>query len=194
MSDAPTMPPSASEDEWPPPGGLRSMLPVQVEEIADGVYWSRSFANAGWVVTDDGVVLIDTGGGISARLVLAELQKTTDRPVRHIIYTHGHEDHVTGAHLFAQEGTRVIAHEMVPERLRKYELLRQHTNRINSLQFNFDLSAARPTYRYPDVTYHDTHSFELGGRRFELFHGRGETDDATVVHVPDAASCSAATF
>jgi hypothetical protein len=45
---------------------------------------------------------------------------------------------------------------------------------------------AEVSYRYPDVTYWDSYTLERGGRRIELFHGRGETDDATIVHVPDA--------
>ena len=117
---------SLAEGEWPPRGGFQRLTPVRVEEVGDGVYWAQSFANAGWVITNDGVVLIDTGGGIASSLMLAELRKLTDKPVRYIIYTHGHEDHVVGAQLFAQEGTTVIAHEMVPERLRTNEMLPAH--------------------------------------------------------------------
>ena len=176
----------SADEEWPE-RVMRQRLPtLRVEEVAEGIFWAQSFANAGWVVTDDGIVLIDTAGGIGSAALREELRRRTDLPVRYLIYTHGHEDHVVGAHLLTDEGTRVIAHEMVPERLRKYELLREHTNRINSLQFHIDFSALRPAYRYPDVTYHDSYDFELGGRRFQLFHGRGETDDATVIHIPDA--------
>ncbi len=175
----------SADQEWPDAVTRQRLPGLRVEEVAAGVYWAQSFANAGWVVTDDGIVLIDTAGGIGSVALRQELRRRTDLPVRYLIYTHGHEDHVVGAHLLVDEGTRVIAHEMVPERLRKYELLREHTNRINSLQFHIDLSGLRPEYRYPDITYHDGYAFELGGRRFELFHGRGETDDATVIHVPD---------
>ena len=155
-------------------------------EIGDGVHWIAAGSCAGWVKTADGVVLIDSGLG--RREVFEELRRTVgDTPIRYMIYTHGHEDHVFLADRFqelAPEG-EVIAHGLVPERLRKYEALRPHIARTNSVQFHLPMPAIDRTYKYPDITYWDTYAFELGGRRFELFHGRGETDDATVVHLPD---------
>lgn len=172
-------------EDWPPPEGV-GRREVHTEQVAEGVYWARAFANAAWVVTPEGAVVIDTGGGTASRALLEAIRRTTDRPIRYLIYTHGHVDHTLGAQGFLEDGARIIAHEMVPERFRKYEALAEHTNRINSLQFHLSLSGFRPLFQYPHITYHDRYSFELGGRRFELFHGRGETDDATVIHLPDA--------
>ncbi|MBI1885376.1 MAG: MBL fold metallo-hydrolase [Chloroflexi bacterium] len=178
--------PQPESQAWPPREGLPRTL--QVQPVAEGVYFARGFSNAGWVITDDGVVVIDTAGGPASRLLLEEIRKTTDKPVRYLIYTHGHVDHTLGAQVFDEDGLcRVIAHEMVAERFRKYEKLNEHTNRINALQFHLPIPPDfRPRFRYPDLAYHEHYSFQLGGRNIDLFHGRGETDDATVIHVPDA--------
>ncbi len=164
------------------------MFPIDLRavEIADGVHWIAAGSCAGWVKTPEGAVLIDSGMG--RREVYDEFQRTAgDTPIRYVIYTHGHEDHVLLAQRFqdlAPDG-QVIAHGYLPERLRKYEDLRSHITRTNRVQFHLPIPDIERVYKYPDIVYWDTYAFELGGRRFELFHGRGETDDATVVHLPD---------
>ena len=162
---------------------------MTAREIAPGVWWLAAGSCVGWVETADGVVLIDAG--FNRPEVLRELRRTTDKPVTEVIYTHGHEDHVFTDERFAEIGseqTRVIAHGFVPERLSKYTMLRDHIRRTNAVQFHrsFDQMPSQVSYRYPDVTYWDSYTLDRGGRRIELFHGRGETDDATMVHVPDA--------
>lgn len=176
---------ATGEERWPPAEGIGLGQPLHTEQVAEGVYWARGFANAGWAVTREGVVVIDTCGGVGSRALLEAIRRTTDAPVRYLIYTHGHVDHTLGAQNLLEDGAQIIAHEMVPERFRKYEALVDHTNRINGLQFHIDVSGFRPQFQYPHITYHDRYEFELGGRRFHLFHGRGETDDATVIHLPE---------
>ena len=166
-------------------------------EVGPGVYWLGAGSCAGWVETADGVVVIDAG--FNRREVVEELRRTTDKPVTAVIYTHGHEDHVFTEARFAElagPDTRVIAHGFVPERLSKYEMLREHISRTNAVQFHNPRMVLRPDvrYRYPDVVYWDRYTLDTGGRRIELFHGRGETDDATVVHVPDAGVVFAGDF
>ncbi|MFN8559026.1 MAG: alkyl sulfatase dimerization domain-containing protein [Dehalococcoidia bacterium] len=172
-----------------PGGSLHFPIDMTAREVAPGVFWLGAGSCAGWVVTDTGVVVIDAG--FNRPQVVTELRRTSDRPVTHVIYSHGHEDHVFTAARFAELAgpeTRVIAHALVPERLSKYELLRGHIARTNATQFHapVELLRAPVAYRYPDETYWDARTLDAGGRRIDLFHGRGETDDATVVVVPDA--------
>jgi alkyl sulfatase BDS1-like metallo-beta-lactamase superfamily hydrolase len=56
---------------------------------------------------------------------------------------------------------------------------------INQRQFRLPQLRWPEEYRYPDQTYHSSAEVELGGERFELHHGRGETDDHTWVWAPD---------
>jgi glyoxylase-like metal-dependent hydrolase (beta-lactamase superfamily II) len=169
-----------------PDFSAREIVP---EEIGPGVFATRGFGNSGWVVTDEGVVVIDTtvAPPLGAR-VREAVAGTTDRPIAAVVYTHGHHDHVLGAPAFLEEGTQVIAHENVPQRFDRYKLTRDYINLINGIQFGFDLTGRTYDYRYPDVTYRSEHRLELGGRTVEIFHGKGETDDATVVHVPDCGA------
>lgn len=77
----------------------------EIVQLADNVYQAFGFAasNAYMIVGDDSVVIIDTTESIgAAENVLAEFRKVTDLPIKTIIYTHSHRDHVSGAKVFAE--------------------------------------------------------------------------------------------
>ena len=78
----------------------------------------------------------------------------------------------------------MIAHENVPRRFDRYVLTAGYNAVINQRQFQVEGLQWPTDYRYPDETYSDTHSFEVGGERFELHHAKGETDDHTWTWVP----------
>jgi glyoxylase-like metal-dependent hydrolase (beta-lactamase superfamily II) len=165
-------------------------------EVAPGVHWMAAGSNSAWIDTPEGVVMVDAG--FNRPDVVAAMRSTTNKPVRYVVYTHGHEDHVFNEARFAEISTaetQVVAHALVPERLSKYEILQPHIRRTNRVQFHLPPQAEvrDVKYRYPDVTYWDAMAL-TPGRRIELFHGRGETDDATVVWVPDARVVFAGDF
>lgn len=75
-------------------------------------------SNAGFVVTRDGVVVIDSlGSPALARRLLAEIARHTSQPVTHVIVTHYHADHIYGLQAFKQAGARVLAHAAAREYL-----------------------------------------------------------------------------
>ena len=88
------------------------MLPattVRREQINDFIYLSQGNSNSYLVVTADGRVVINTGMGFEAP-VHKEYYDSIDRsPVRYILLTQGHVDHVGGVDLFLEEGTEVVA-------------------------------------------------------------------------------------
>ena len=68
-----------------------------VEKVTDGVYVAIGYglANSIMLEGDDGIIIVDTmESADEARTVLAEFRKITDKPVKAIIYTHNHTDHV----------------------------------------------------------------------------------------------------
>jgi len=79
------------------------MFEPAIIEVADNVYTAIGYqvsANT-MIVGDDGVIIIDPGQQIAgAEQVRAEFARVTDKPVRAIIYTHGHGDHTNGAAAF----------------------------------------------------------------------------------------------
>jgi glyoxylase-like metal-dependent hydrolase (beta-lactamase superfamily II) len=73
-------------------------------------------SNAGFVVTQDGVVVIDAlGSPALARRLLAEIRKHTNKPVTHVILTHYHADHIYGLQALKAAGAKVIAHQAARE-------------------------------------------------------------------------------
>ncbi len=158
------------------------------EQIADRSYFVSSFANVSAFDTDDGLVLVDTGSFVLAEPTRARLRGITKRPVHTAIWTHGHVDHCFGVDLYERDSGRhvhVIAHEAVPRRFERYKLTRAWNQSINQRQFQ--TTAEFPgEYRAPDETYQQALTTVVGGRRFELHHALGETDDHTWVWVPDA--------
>ena len=75
---------------------------------------SAAGSNAGFVIGDDGVVVIDTfEDETAARQLLSEIQKLTKLPVKFVVNTHYHLDHVTGNGVFAQAGAVIVGHRNV---------------------------------------------------------------------------------
>lgn len=75
-------------------------------KVSDGVYTSvgTSVSNVSMIVGDDGLIIIDTGLTTdSAEKILAEFRKIADKPVKAIIFTHGHGDHTGGAAVFVRD-------------------------------------------------------------------------------------------
>jgi glyoxylase-like metal-dependent hydrolase (beta-lactamase superfamily II) len=170
-------------------GGAHPMSPLLVAEpIAPRGYFVSSFANVTAFDSDDGLVLVDTGGFQLAERTRALLRGEIAAPAHTAIWTHGHIDHCFGVDLYEREAgraVRVIAHEAVTRRFARYRLTHGWNSAINSRQFR---SAVKfpSEFREPDETFAERRTIEVGGRRFELHHALGETDDHTWVWVPDA--------
>jgi alkyl sulfatase BDS1-like metallo-beta-lactamase superfamily hydrolase len=142
-------------------------------------------ANASWVNTAEGTVVIDTLLMPPLAQKMREKICETGGPVKHIIYTHGHRDHVGGAAAFLEDPPEIIGHRYLPERLEKYRILAEHRARIASIQFNVPFMPGKPSFVEPTKLYDASMSFSLGGKTFELYHARAETDDHTWVFVPE---------
>ncbi|KPK47630.1 MAG: MBL fold metallo-hydrolase [Dehalococcoidia bacterium SM23_28_2] len=177
-----------------------------IEEIAEGAIFYRSFANVTAFETEDGLVLVDTGAYFNQRQTFQSIRSWSKARLNTAVYTHGHVDHVFGVPPFAEEAgergwprPRVVGHEAVAARFQRYILTAGYNSIINTRQFGADalrstrgsemappLTIQWPTeYTYPDTTYTRSLALTVGGERFELYHDRGETDDHTWVWVPD---------
>jgi len=143
-------------------------------------------ANASWVRTGEGVVLIDTLMTPKQGEMIKSKIAEKGEELKHIIYTHGHGDHVGGASALLDSNPEIIAHRYLPERLEKFRILQRHRARIGSIQFNipFRPDRAREAIE-PTKLMDESMSFKLGDKTFELYHARAETDDAVWVYVPE---------
>ncbi len=96
------------------------------EKIADGVYYvpSHGFgSNDVVIVNDHDVVLVDTADTPAAmRTLLEDLKTVTDKPVRYVIDTHWHFDHVDGNSVFGPE-VQIIGHQFVRRALESFDVL-----------------------------------------------------------------------
>ena len=142
--------------------------------------------------TAAGLVFIDTAKPDTAAQTLAVVRRWDDSPVHTVIYTHGHIDHTSGIRLLDEEADargvprpRIIAHRNVLRRLARYEASHGFNSIVQAQQFNFSDYVYPIGQRPPDEVYDDTLSLTIGGARLELLHGRGETDDATFVWLPE---------
>ena len=167
----------------------------RIRVVGDGIYVLGLQGNGFAVDTEDGLLVVDTGPSVpKASTALAALREHTDRPVRWIVYSHGHGGYNHGVRAHLDEADRrgdppptIIAQENLVRRYRRYRETAGLQRRLNALQFRRDPADGPPTppLTFPDVTYTDSHTVHARGRRIQLLWAPSETDDVTAVWLPD---------
>jgi glyoxylase-like metal-dependent hydrolase (beta-lactamase superfamily II) len=159
-------------------------VPPTLLEVGPGIYVAQGydFADLAFVVTGDGIVAIDAGTTPeTAAAAVAALRARTSVPIRRVIVTHAHWDHIGGLAALLAPGVEVIAQARFAD-----ELAIANTAEI-PFHFFFGAHAHGPYNFAPTRLIDQPESLTLGGIRFVLrpIHG-GETDDALLVQLPDA--------
>ena len=168
----------------------------KAEQIAPDVYFvqgvsalgssaNRNFiSNAAFVVTSEGVVVIDALGSppLAAEL-LAEIRRVTDKPLRYVIVTHYHADHIYGLQTLKAAGAEIIANEHADEYLHSDTArLRMQASREDLFPWVDENTRLVP----PDRRLKGPETLTLGGLHFEITHaGPAHTAEDIVIWLPE---------
>jgi len=162
-------------------------LPFTLKPLGHGVYAAiddakgEAGANAGFVIGDNGVAVIVTfENEKAAQALLSEIRNLTPLPIKFVINTHYHLDHVAGNKIFQDAGARIVAQKHVADWMRT-ENLKFFGKNIKPEQKQMVDSLA-----LPEVLYSEELALSLGKRRILLGHQLGHTGGDTVVLIPDA--------
>lgn len=175
----------------------------EARRINDFIYLSEGLSNSYLITTPEGRVVVNTGMGFEAPIHKRNFDAVDDGPVRYILLTQGHVDHVGGVDLIREEGTHIVAH--ANNQAHQADDARIASFRASRSAFAFAEAIARAwTYIQehvgagvpaqsrptPDITFGERSEIELGGIRMELiWTPGGETTDSMVIWLPDHGVC-----
>ena len=179
---------------------------ADVWQLDDGLAYVESFSHSVVMQAGDALACFDASGAGSGKHVVDAMRTWSTAPVSHLVYTHGHADHIGGSGAFvadaAARGARrphVVGHEKVLARMQRYDDTSDWNVLINRRQFGGIRSEMRapmtlvhdPTRFLPTDTAKPDETFDirldlrLGDHEVQLHHARGETDDHLWAWVPD---------
>ncbi len=156
-------------------------------DLGRGIWMSKDISNLYLVTTDEGNVLINTGIIYSADENFRRFDAVSSAPLRKIVFTQSHEDHIGGWTTFNRPGVETIAQAYHPFVRTQYRdlgvAMAARSRRLWARDQKQDITE-RPE-PVLTTTFHDRHAFKLGGREFELLSvPGGETVDSLVVWLP----------
>jgi glyoxylase-like metal-dependent hydrolase (beta-lactamase superfamily II) len=157
--------------QQPAPATAPARPQIQTTKVpgTDGVYVFRNGAHqAMFVVTTDGVIVTDPiayGRPTGGQDYLNEIRKVTNQPIRMVIYSHHHYDHIAGGKAFKDAGATFVAHERAAQRLKML---------------------GDPNTVLPDMTVGDKGvSYTVGNTTIELYYlGLNHSDSTLVMRLP----------
>lgn len=166
--------------------------------VGDGIWLSPGLSNSYLIATDEGRVVLNSGMGFEGPLHRAGYDTVDPSPIRALLFTQGHYDHVGGADHLRADDTELVAQENFRmwradnERLEAFRSRNAAFAWIDAIVAAMDharelgvgqVAQARPE---PTTTFRDRLELTVGGRRLELVSTPGgETFDSMVVWLPD---------
>lgn len=151
-----------------------------VEELGSGLYW---FGNGGYMamflVGENGVALVDAPPAL-ASVIEPAIREVTDLHITHVVYSHGHGDHIGAAGLL--DGAIFVAQE---------ETATQIARGAPCIQECVDVSDPRPL---PNITFADTHTLDMGSvdgerrRLYLAYFGPNHQPGNVIIHHPESRS------
>jgi glyoxylase-like metal-dependent hydrolase (beta-lactamase superfamily II) len=177
---------------------IRAAAPGGLTEVGDRIWRSPGLSSSFLVGTDDGCVVLNAGMGFEGPVHRDEYATLDAGPIRYLILTQGHVDHVGGTDVLRQPGTQVVMQagwrvwRDDNERLGAFRARNAAFAWSDAIGAALEHAAAQPdgfpaqSTPEPDVVVEDALDLEVGGRRFRLLSTPGgETTDSLVVHLPD---------
>ena len=174
---------SASSAQTP----ATATLPFVLKQVGPGVYAAidgpehRAGSNAGFVIGDDGVLVIDSFFNLdAARALVGQIHRLTPKPIRFVVNTHYHVDHTGGDQALRDAGAIIVAHRNVRGWVR--------VNNINLLGDRITPEMKNRIYALPlpDVVTDKDLIIWLGSRKVVIRTVLGHTGGDLTVFVPDA--------
>ena len=186
--------------------GADAMLPAvpdQVDEVSPGIWCSAGLSNVFMLPTSEGRVIINAGMGFEGPVHRANLDSVDSSPVRYIILTQGHYDHVGGLNSVRDPDTKIVAQANWGqwrddnERLVRYRSSRSAfafsttlASGIAKIQERFGRKLPGQSTPTADIVVEDTLSLTVGDRMLELIATPGgETTDSMVVWLAEEKIC-----
>jgi glyoxylase-like metal-dependent hydrolase (beta-lactamase superfamily II) len=151
-----------------------SSVEIKTTEVADGIYMLEGAGgNMGLSVGEDAVFLIDDQFAPLTDKIVAAVAAIDPRPIRFVLNTHWHFDHVGGNENLGRAGALIIAHDNVRVRLAEDQVSATMGRTIEALAKE----------GLPVVTFSDTVTFHLNGDSIHVFHvPPAHTDGDSIIH------------
>jgi alkyl sulfatase BDS1-like metallo-beta-lactamase superfamily hydrolase len=184
----------------------------RIYKVTDKVYSAVGFgiANSTMIVGRDGLIIVDTMESVeAAQAAMAEFRKISDKPVKAIVLTHNHSDHINGVKAFASEDdvragrVRIYAHEtMMNTVISNASVIAPILGLRSTYSFGIALEQGpegavnqglgpklvlgQTGFLAPTHTFKDSLDFEIAGIKLQLKYAPSETDDEIVVWLPES--------